>query len=150
MNSSLPAVTITPSGSFLDLNWPWSASGYHAVSHLECQDLAARCAAELGEDAPDAACGSLEAYAAYRALMGRLARREQETGAACRAALTPALEGLEGARVEAVRLTGETVRFQVGRSRGPAPRHLELASRASGAGRPADREYRSVRVVRPA
>ncbi len=124
-------------------------AGFTCLGYDVCLDRISRYAAELGEAAPAAVRGSLEAYE----LQCRLARRLCDRAAAgvrARCDLTPQLEGLEGARVEAVRLTGETVRFQVGRSTGPIPIHLEVARRGCHGGPGADRQYRSVRVVRPA
>lgn len=61
--------------------------------------------------------------------------------------LTKQLIGLEGHRVEAVRETGEVVRFYVGRSTGWEPCHLEIKRINSSGGLPADRAYKSVRKL---
>lgn len=61
--------------------------------------------------------------------------------------LSPQLVGLEQKRVEAVRMSGETVRFYVGRSTGWIPCHLEILRSNSYGGMPAARAYKSVRVI---
>lgn len=61
--------------------------------------------------------------------------------------LTQQLIGLEGCRVEVVRTDGETKRFNVGRSTGWRPCHLEIHNIRCCSGSPADHEYKSVRVV---
>lgn len=106
-----------------------------------------RLAAELGEGhaqfLPELR-GTLYAYGAYQ----RLLDRARETGRRFSCELSPQLAGLEGRRVEAVTLYGETRRFQVGKSTGWIPIHLELANARSSGGGGADREYKSVRVIR--
>lgn len=64
--------------------------------------------------------------------------------------LTPQLVGLEGKRVEVTDRWGNVRRFWVGRNVRSAPCqiHLEIKTRRSQGGFPADPEYRSVRVVR--
>lgn len=61
---------------------------------------------------------------------------------------TPQLVGLEGCRVEVVDRYGEKRRFWVGRSTGWKPIHLEIKTKRSAGGFPADLEYVSVRVIR--
>jgi hypothetical protein len=61
--------------------------------------------------------------------------------------LCPQLLGLEGWRVEVKTKHGETRRFIVSRSTGWCPCHIELRTRASSGGFPADREYASVRAI---
>lgn len=58
------------------------------------------------------------------------------------------LKGLEGARVEVVDHDGETRRFNVGRSTGWRPCHLEIHNARSTCGAAAMPSYRSVRVIR--
>lgn len=62
--------------------------------------------------------------------------------------LTPQLVGLEGMRVEVVTTYGETRRFWVGKSTGWIPIHLEVHNTRSHGGIAAEREYKSVRIVR--
>lgn len=64
--------------------------------------------------------------------------------------LSPQLVGLEGCRVEVETTYNETRRFQVGRSTGWRPCHLEMHNRASRGGQSADHVYKSVRVIRRA
>lgn len=83
----------------------------------------------IGAHAP----GTAEHFAACAAAMdagGNFARR---TGKRCPAQLVPALVGLEGRRVEAT-VYGERVRFNVGKSTGWMPGHLQLHNRASRSG----------------
>jgi len=60
--------------------------------------------------------------------------------------LTSQLIGLEGWRVEVTDAHGETRRFIVGRSTGWKPCHLEVKTRRSLGGSPADRTY--TRIIR--
>jgi len=62
--------------------------------------------------------------------------------------LTYQLRGLEGCRVEVKTAYNETRRFQVGRSTGWRPCHLEMSNRVSSGGHPADHIYKNVRVIR--
>ena len=62
--------------------------------------------------------------------------------------LCPQLKGLEGARVEVVDHDGETRRFNVGRSTGWRPCHIEIHNARSTGGPAAMPSYRSVRVIR--
>jgi hypothetical protein len=59
--------------------------------------------------------------------------------------LSPQLKGLEGYRVEVIRL-GDTRprRFIVGMSTGWRPCHLEILTKRSHGGSPADKQYRVV------
>ena len=59
--------------------------------------------------------------------------------------LNPQLTGLEGCRVEAVTLQGNTRRFIVGRSTGWRPCHIEIARRDSMGGGTAEGKYASIR-----
>lgn len=58
--------------------------------------------------------------------------------------MTPQLNGLEGWRVEVTRVDGSKARFYVGRSTGWRPCHLEVATRRSLGGDPADKLYAAV------
>lgn len=62
--------------------------------------------------------------------------------------LSPQLMSLEGFRVEVLDKFGETRRFQVGKSTGWVPCHLELHRSDSSGGGPADKKYETVRVIR--
>lgn len=61
--------------------------------------------------------------------------------------LSPQLIGLEGWRVEVTRTDGEKARFNVGRSTGWRPCHLEVYNRRDLGGPAADREYATVRTL---
>lgn len=62
--------------------------------------------------------------------------------------LSPQLIGLEGYRVEVVTLYGETRRFNVGKSTGWKPIHLEVHNKRSLGGIGAEKKYKSVTVIR--
>ena len=88
--------------------------------------------------------GTLAGFARYTALMTHAA----SMGSRFACELTPQLAGLEGRRVEVTDLYGETHRFQVGKSTGWLPIHLELSNSRSTGGIGAGRAYASVRVIR--
>lgn len=92
--------------------------------------------------------GSLEAFEQYETATAAIYAIHKATGARCDAELVPELKGLEGRRVEVVDCYGETRRFQVGKSTGWIPIHLELSSsRAMGGGPAYGAPYQSVRVI---
>ena len=62
--------------------------------------------------------------------------------------LTPQLVGLEGWRVEVETTYGEVRRFNVGRSTGWQPCHIELYNVRSHGGIGAEREYKRVTPIR--
>ena len=93
--------------------------------------------------------GTQEHYLAYEATMTDGAALHDRTGARCPAELTPVLIGLEGCRVEVRYPTGETKRFQVGKSTGWLPCHLALHSSRAHSGLPVRYpEGSTVRVIR--
>ena len=100
------------------------------------------------DELPRQSRGTMPAYHAYTALMGRAASYCQRNNLRCPAELTPQLVGLEGKRVEVVDRHGERRRFRVGKSTGWMPCHLEIARRDSSGG-PAvtGAPFQSVRVV---
>jgi hypothetical protein len=61
--------------------------------------------------------------------------------------LTPQLIGLEGWRVEVVDADGTRKRFQVGKSTGWRPCHLEISRRNAFGGFCASKSYASVRPL---
>lgn len=78
-----------------------------------------------------------EAWASYAEAMRLGAEYADRTRTQCPADLTPSLVGLEGRRV-AIHVPGAgTRRFNVGRSVGWCPVHLEIARRGCIGGRPA-------------
>jgi hypothetical protein len=100
------------------------------------------------DDLPPEARGSMRAYTAYRTLLDRARSYCERNNLRCPAELTPQLTGLEGKRVEVVDQYGERRRFQVGKSTGWLPIHLEIARRNSSGG-PAvtGAPFQSVRIV---
>jgi hypothetical protein len=86
--------------------------------------------------------GTMAVYDEMRDLERELAERGDAV-----ADLTPQLAGLEGHRVEVVTMHDERRRFIVGKSTGPIPCHLEVKRIDSSGGTPADREYKSVKVL---
>ena len=92
--------------------------------------------------------GSLEVYACYLKLLDKIRKVHTETGETCDVELTLSLIGLEGKRVEVVDRYCDKRRFQVGRSGGWIPVHLELHNRRSSGGTAVyGTPFRSVRVV---
>jgi hypothetical protein len=77
--------------------------------------------------------GKIEGYQEYSAIMERGAEHARRTRTRCPAELTPRLIGLEGRRVEVTDAEG-TRRFEVGKSTGWMPCHLEIARRDSSGG----------------
>ncbi len=78
--------------------------------------------------------GTEAAFNAYHAAMKAGAEHHAKTGQRCNTNLTPQLFGFEGCRVEVISTDGEKRRFQVGKSTGWMPCHLELANRRSSGG----------------
>jgi hypothetical protein len=99
-------------------------------------------------DLPPEARGTMRAYTAYQTLLARTGSYCQRNNVRCPVELTPQLIGLEGKRVEVVDHHGQSRRFQVGKSCGWLPRHLET-SRRNCTGGPAvyGAPFQSVRVV---
>lgn len=91
--------------------------------------------------------GTMAVYEEVQTLTRLLVERYEETGERSMAELTPQLVGMEGWRVEVMRMNGEQARFIVGKSTGPIPCHLEVKRVDSMGGDPADKEYRSVRAA---
>lgn len=93
--------------------------------------------------------GTPERYAFYRAVMEQAARFCERFGKRCEVSLTPQLVGLEGRCVEVVDKYGEKRRFQVGKSTGWMPIHLEVARRTpSGGGAVTGAPFQSVNIIR--
>jgi hypothetical protein len=104
----------------------------------------------LHRDPPEVQKGTLEAYVAYKELLGHVMDVCRTKKLQCPVELTPQLVGFEGKRVEVVDCYGETRRFQVGKSTGPIPIHLELHNRDSHSGMAVTgTPFKSVRVVQP-
>jgi hypothetical protein len=93
--------------------------------------------------------GTRKAYDAYCKLLSEAQFVCAHLNIRCDIELTRELIGLEGRRVEVIDRHGEKRRFEVGKSVGWMPCHLEIARRNSSGG-PAvmGTPYRSVRVIR--
>lgn len=70
--------------------------------------------------------GTLPLYQVWEELQRRGSARCEKEVTRCPIELTPQLIGLEGKRVQVVTSFGETLRFQVGKSMGWMPCHLEI------------------------
>lgn len=122
--------------------------GFSCLGFDVCKERAERLATWLNLPAPTAEVGSVEYYTAYQALTNAAKVAFDHDRKRCPVELSPQLVGLEGRRVEVVDEFGDKRRFYVGRSTGWIPVHLEIARRDSSGGGAADREYKSVTVVR--
>lgn len=143
--SSLPAVTANHSQGLYVIP---SGDGYSCLGFQVCIDRLTRLAAELGVPAVIGDLGSLANYHGLQLLQETARKAHERTGWRATCELSPQLTGLEGKRVEVVTAYGETRRFIVGRSTGWIPIHLEIKNRGSSGGVSAEREYKSVRVIR--
>lgn len=110
------------------------------IAHLTSEGLtiAPPLLKPIGTIDPSAAVGTAERYAYYRALCNEGAARNALNGWRSTAELTPELIGKEGRRVEVTHQwrdgETETIRFQVGRSSGWMPCHLQLTRRGVSGG----------------
>ncbi len=91
--------------------------------------------------------GTAEYYAAYLEIMQKGREFNQQTGQKCLVCLNPQLICLEGKIVEVSVDGEENYRFQVGRSTGWMPCHLEIESPRADGGTGARNHYNSVKVV---
>jgi hypothetical protein len=92
--------------------------------------------------------GSKAAYRHYGRLVNQAKRRFEVSGVRSSSDLTPQLCGLEGRRVEVIGKSGERRRFQVGRSTGWIPCHLEIARRnCSGGSAVWDAPFQKVTII---
>lgn len=132
---------------------PCVGGGYSCLGFNECErrtvglqrELAAR-----GHSVPaPAPLGTLERYEQYRAACDVARQDNAATGWRSASQLTPQLIGLEGRRVEVLDKDGLKRRFQVGRSTGFIPCHLEIARRGChGGGAAHGAPYQSIRIIR--
>ena len=123
--------------------------GYSCLG-FEVADREARAvAAWAGIDPPIFKPGTLEHYYEYLAVMNLGAEHSRKTGKRCEVDLTPQLIGLEGRRVQVTDRDGTVRRFQVGKSTGWLPIHLEVARRTSTGGTGVyGAPFKEVRIVR--
>ncbi len=124
-----------------------SGGGFSFLGFQVCIDRATRLAGNLGIPLNLKSPGTLHNYRELERLQGLAAARHCQTGWRADCELSPQLVGLEGRRVEVVTTYGETRRFNVGKSTGWVPVHLEIHNRRSMGGGAAERVYRSVRLV---
>lgn len=122
--------------------------GYSCLGFQVCIDRIKALAPELGETVNIKSLGTLHNYKELERLQEITRQRHNATGFRAKSGLSPQLVGLEGRRVEVVTEYGETRRFQVGKSTGWIPCHLEIARRNSSGGGAADKRYKSVTVIR--
>jgi hypothetical protein len=93
--------------------------------------------------------GTLARYAQYRELCEVARKLNARTGWRSSSELTPQLIGLEGKRVEVTTADGEKRRFQVGKSTGFIPIHLQIARRNCHGGMSVYGDpFKSVTVIR--
>lgn len=101
------------------------------------------------DDLLDCTQERIQVYKAYEMLLQRVVNYCYCNDAYCPVELTPQLVGLEGKRVEVVDCHGQRRRFQVGKSSGVIPVHLELArSTSTGGSVVTGAPFQSVRIVR--
>jgi hypothetical protein len=123
--------------------------GFTCLGFDVCRDRTLRLSDWLRRPdlAPVAPRGTLASYAEYRAVHVAAEAHCTATRSRCPVELTPALEGLEGWRVEVLTPDGERRRFIVGRSTGWLPCHLEISRRNALGGMAAMGPYLSVRKL---
>ena len=93
--------------------------------------------------------GTIERYNQYQRLLDHARNYHTRTGYRFGCELVPQLRGLEGKRVELTYPTGEKTRFNVGKSTGWIPIHLEIkTSRSSGGCAVYFPEGTTIRVIR--
>lgn len=113
-------------------NGGYSCLGYAvAMSRANAYSAWLRAQGLQEDDLPSEARGCIAGYNAYEMRLRRVLECCQRKHIRCLVELTPQLIGLEGKRVEVVNDCGVRRRFQVGKSIGPIPIHLELARRGS-------------------
>lgn len=125
-------------------------NGYSCLGFDVAYRVSVSIAAWCGEAPPDPTLvGTPAGFDDYGRLVAVGAAHAARTKTRCYADLTPQLVGLEGRRVEVVEHNGEIRRFQVGRSMGWMPVHLELARyNSTGGSAVTGAPFRSVRVIR--
>jgi hypothetical protein len=122
--------------------------GYSCLGFDVCMKRAAALARELGLTFTGKR-GLLRTYKEYQALVQAAFSRNKATGWRSKTELHPQLIGLEGRRVEVTDADGETYRFNVGKSTGHIPCHLQIHNRRSYGGPAVDsRPFQRVTVIR--
>jgi len=117
-----------------------------AITYLRGNGISAQ---RIRDDLPSKVeAGTVEHYAQYESALQWVHNIFKHTRRPCLANLTPQLVGAEGCRVEVIDSLGDRPRrFNVGKSTGWMPVHLEVHNRRSVGGVPASRAYYSVSVV---
>lgn len=131
-------------------------TGYTTLGEVNAYNLAVKVLSWLGYEhlqvilpRLDSLRGKVELYTVYRQVMD-LARVYCEAHlTCCSAELTSSLVGLEGRRVEVTSKDGETRRFNVGKSTGWLPCHLEVHNSCARGGAAVFHDFgNNVRVIR--
>lgn len=98
---------------------------------------------------PAPVIGSVDHFTEYQTAMDAACYVSSITNGRCEIELTPQLIGLEGRRVEVIDQHGDKRRFNVGKSTGWMPCHLELHnSRSIGGESVYGAPFQSVRVIK--
>jgi hypothetical protein len=124
--------------------------GYSCLGFDVCFDITKRLAIELNKPVPvPPAENELMALYGYYTELQEIARKKNaETGWRSSAWLNPSLIGLEGRRVE-VSDGGKPYRFNVGKSTGSMPIHLEIKTKRSTGGCGVTyKPFKSVKVIK--
>lgn len=131
---------------------PCTGGGYSCLGFDVCKQRAERLRNEfktLGFVFPaKARTGTLAAYNELAMLQYMAQGHNERTGYRFKCELTPQLIGLEGKRVEVTSDNGETRRFQVGKSTGFIPIHLEIARRNCHGGGAVWQNFKTVRIIK--
>ena len=126
-----------------------SGNGYSCYGFDNCDAMVKSLVGELGiTNYRIARKGSLKQYRQYRELSDMVKAKFETSRFRSTANLSSQLVGLEGRRVEVVTAYNETRRFNVGKSTGWIPCHLEIYNSRSTGGPSAEKTYKSVRVIR--
>jgi len=97
----------------------------------------------------DSEYGTVEAYYKYLKLVAKAKEKFERSNWQSKSGLTPQLIGLEGRRVEVVDSYGERRRFQVGKSTGYIPCHIELKRvDSSGGGAVSGAPFKELRIIK--
>ena len=123
--------------------------GFSCLGFSKCGQITAFLQQELGpEHGPYLnEYGTPKAYAEYQRLCKIGQEKNEQTGWRSEAELTPQLIGLEGCRVEVSDSYGNVRRFNVGKSTGWMPCHLELSHRyCRGGGSVTGAPFQKIRI----
>lgn len=122
-------------------------NGFSCLGFNVLDKRARALAAELQEEWKERK-GTKKAYFHYQELTKKASHKNRITGWKSKSQLHPQLIGLEHMRVEVIDQDGERYRFNVGKSTGFIPCHLQLHNSVSSGGSCVDsRPFKSVRVI---